>query len=151
MEDAFQRALRFLGYRSRSEAELSGHLTRRGYSSAVVAQTVEKLRSLNYLNDETFARDWARSRARSRGYGPNKIAMELRAKGIAPTLLRQAMSQLSTEMDEAANARSVLAKKFKGQNLKEAKTQARAAAFLRRRGYRGDVIYDLLHDSTEED
>ena len=112
---------------------------------------MEKLRNLNYVNDETFARNWAHSRAQNRGYGPNRIEQELRAKGIAPTLLREAVSELFTDMDEAGNARRVLAKKFKGQNLSEAKTLARAAAFLRRRGYSSHVIFDLLRYSIEED
>ena len=112
---------------------------------------MEKLRSLNYLNDETFARDWARSRAQSRGYGPNRIEQELRAKGIAPTLLREVVGELFTDMDEAGNAQRVLTKKFKGQNLSEAKTRARAAAFLQRHGYRSHVIFGLLRYSIEED
>lgn len=112
---------------------------------------MEKLRSLNYLNDETFARNWARSRAQSRGYGPNRIEQELRAKGIAPTLLREVVRELFTDMDEAGNAQRVLVKKFKGQNLSEAKTQARAAAFLQRHGYRSHVIFGLLRYSIEED
>ena len=71
------------------------------YSSTDIEQAVEKLRSLNYLNDETFARNWARSQAQSRGYGPNRIEQELRAKGIAPTLLREVVSELFADMDEA--------------------------------------------------
>jgi regulatory protein len=112
---------------------------------------VEKLRSLNYLNDETFARNWARTRAQSRGYGPNRIDQELRAKGIAPTLLREVVRELFTDMDETENAQRVLAKRFKGENLNKPKARTRAAAFLQRRGYRSHVIFDLLRYSIEED
>jgi regulatory protein len=112
---------------------------------------VEKLRSLNYLNDETFARNWARSRAQSRGYGPNRIEQELRAKGIAPTLLHKVVRELFTDMDEAENAQRVLAKKFKGQDLSEPKARTRAAVFLQRQGYSSKVVFDLLRYSIEED
>jgi len=112
---------------------------------------VEKLRSLNYVNDETFARNWARSRAHSRGYGPNRIEQELRAKGIAPTLLREVVRELYTDMDEAEYAERLLAKRFKGQDLSEPKARTRAAAFLQRRGYSSKVIFDLLRYSIEED
>ena len=112
---------------------------------------MEKLRSLNYLNDETFARNWARSRAQSRGYGPNRIEQELRAKGIAPTLLHKVVRELFTDMDEAENAQRVLAKKFKGQDLSEPKARTRAAVFLQRRGYSSKVIFGLLRYSIEED
>ena len=112
---------------------------------------MEKLRHLNYVNDETFARDWARSRAQSRGYGPNRIEQELRAKGIAPTLLREVVRELFTDMDEAEYAGRLLAKRFKGQNLSEPKARIRAAVFLHRRGYRSTVIFGLLRYSIEED
>ena len=150
-DDALPCALRFLGYRPRSEAEIRGHLSRRDYSPIVIEQALAKLRSLNYVNDETFARNWSRSRAQSRGYGPNRLEQELRAKGIPPTLLREVVRKLSSEMDIAENAKRLLGKKFKGQNLGEAKTQARAAAFLRRSGYSSKIIFDLLRYPIEED
>jgi len=112
---------------------------------------VEKLRHLNYVNDETFAQNWARSRAHSRGYGPNRIEQELRAKGIAPTLLREVVNELFSDMHEAEYAERLLAKRFKGQNLSEPEARTRAAAFLQRRGYSNKVIFDLLRYSIEED
>lgn len=112
---------------------------------------MEKLRSLNYVNDDTFARNWARFRAQSRGYGPNRIAQELRAKGIAPALLREVVSELFTEMDETEIAKRILAKRFTGQDLSEPKARGRAAAFLQRRGYSSKVIFDLLRCSIEAD
>ena len=112
---------------------------------------MEKLRSLNYVNDETFARNWARSRAHSRGYGPNRIEQELRAKGIAPTLLREVVRELITDMDEAEYAEKLLAKRFKGQDLRAPKARTRAAAFLQRRGYSSKVISDLLRYAIAED
>ena len=126
-------------------------MSQRGYSPTVIEQALEKLRSLNYVNDETFARNWARSRAQSRGYGPNRVEEELRAKGIAPTLLRKVVSELLTDMDETEIAKRVLEKRFKGQDLSDTKTQARAAAFLRRRGYSSKIIFDLLRYPIEED
>jgi len=150
-QEAFARALRFLGYRPRSEAEVRGHLSQRHYSAAVIERAVEKLRALNYVNDEMFARDWARSRAQNRGYGPRRIEQELKAKGIGPSLLREVMRELFTAGDEAENAKRILAKKFKGQNLRELKTQRRAAAFLQRHGYGSKVIFDLLRCPIEED
>ena len=88
-EEALQRALRFLGYRPRSEAELRSFLVQRGHSAAITERTLEKLCSLNYLNDETFARNWAHSRAETCGYGPNRIEQELRTKGIDQALIKR--------------------------------------------------------------
>ncbi|MET0500039.1 MAG: regulatory protein RecX [Candidatus Binatia bacterium] len=146
-----QRALRFLGYRSRSEAELQNFLVQRGYSTAIAEWTLAKLRALNYLNDETFAQDWARSRVEARGYGPKRIEQELRTKGIGPELIREALGQTFAPGDESARARLLLVKRFKNQQLDDHKMLRRAVGFLQRRGYSSKVIFDVLKYTVEDD
>jgi regulatory protein len=150
-ENALQRGLRFLGYRPRSEAEVLSDLVRRGYSTAVAEATLEKLRSLNYLNDERFARNWARSRFETRGYGPKRIEQELKTKGISQELIRVVIGETLSQDDEAEKAKLVLEKKFKHKKFDDVKTARRAAAFLQRRGYSSKVIVDLLKHSMEDD
>jgi regulatory protein len=146
-----QAALRYLSYRSRSEAELRQHLTRRGYAPGAVDSTTAKLRSLNYLNDETFAREWALARAQSRRFGPKKIEQELRSKGLAPALVREALRQTFDQIDEHEQARRLLSKRFKVIDIKDAKTVRRAAAFLERRGYSSKVVSNLLRYFAEDE
>ncbi len=61
------------------------------------------------------------------------------------------MRELFSAEDEAENAKRVLDKVFKGKNLSKPKTLSRAAAFLRRRGYSNEVIFDLLGCPIEAD
>jgi len=112
---------------------------------------LEKLCSLNYLNDETFARNWARSRAETRGYGPKRIEQELRTKGIAPALIREVMRETFGEVDESARANSLLEKTFKGKRFDDPKMVRRAVVFLQRRVYSSKVIFDLLKYPLEDD
>lgn len=113
--------------------------------------TIEKLRSLNYLNDDSFARSWALGRAQGRSYGPRRIEQELRSKGVGQPLIRQALRQAFDEVDETSQARRLLERHFRGSDLTEAKTLRRAAAFLLRRGYGSKVVFNLLRYSIEED
>ncbi|MDZ4344174.1 MAG: regulatory protein RecX, partial [Candidatus Binatia bacterium] len=87
---------------------------------------MEKLRSLNYLNDETFARDWARSKAENRGYGPERIAQELKTKGIPETLARQVVGEVFVPGQEVARAKMLLDRRFKYQQFNDPKTLRRA-------------------------
>ena len=112
---------------------------------------MEKLRSLNYLNDETFARNWARSRAETRGYGPRRIEQELRTKGIAESLIREVISASFGQVDEWKEAKSLLEKKFKSKQFDDPRMLRRAAGFLQRRGYSSKVISDLLKHPLEDD
>jgi regulatory protein len=126
-------------------------LAQRGYSIAIAEGMLEKLRSLNYLNDEAFARNWARSRAETRGYGPKRIEQELRTKGIGQALIREVMRETFGQIDESARAKSLLEKRFKSKQFDDPKMVRRAVGFLQRRGYSSKVIFDLLKYPLEDD
>jgi regulatory protein len=149
-DDALRRSIRFLRYRPRSEAELLNYLIGRGYSHAVAENTLEKLRSLNYVKDETFARNWARSRFETRGFGPKRIEQELKTKGIEQSLIHAVVRETFAQQDEAETAKILLAKRFKHKNFDDPKNVRRAVAFLQRRGYSNKVIFDLLKYSNED-
>jgi regulatory protein len=140
-----------LGYRSRSEAEIRRYLSRRGYTPGAADSVTEKLRSLSYLNDETFARSWALARAQDHGHGPSRIEQELRSKGVDQTLIRIVLRETFDQVDEEERAKRLLAKHFKGGDLSDLKTMRRAAAFLQRRGYSSKVVFNLLRYSVEDD
>lgn len=112
---------------------------------------IEKLHSLHYLNDETFAHTWALGRAQGRGYGPGRIEQELRSKGIEQSTIRDALREAFGQVDETERAKKLLTRHFKDSDLTEPKTLRRAAAFLQRRGYGSKVVFNLLRYSIEDD
>jgi regulatory protein len=142
--------LHYLGYRPRSEAEIRSYLLRRGYPPAVSDRVLEKLRSLNYVDDGSFARNWALAKAQSRGYGPRRIEQELTTKGIVPSVIREVIQETLDHCDEKTQAKKLLAKRFHSEDFRDLKTLRRAAVFLQRRGYSSEVISDLLQCPNEE-
>src|SRR4051812_13897598 len=84
---AYSRALRFLAYRPHSEAEVKERLARAGFSPEDIEAARAKLRSLRLLDDEAFARSFARDRIENRGHGPLRVERELRLKGVAKPLI----------------------------------------------------------------
>jgi len=150
-DEALQLALRFLSYRSRSEAEVERRLARGGYTSAIIGTTLERLRSLHYIDDETFARNWALGRIQNRGDGPKRIELELQAKGVNQAVAREVIRETFRQVDETENARKLLRKRYHGTDLSDPKAIQRAASFLQNRGYNGKTISELLHCPVEED
>ena len=116
----------------------------RGGTDAVVDATIDKLRGFNFIDDETFARNWALSRAQSQGYGPRRIEQELKTKGVVDSVIRAVVKELFDQVDEEKRARKILDKKFAGENFQEPRALRRAVAFLERRGYSAKVIFTLL-------
>jgi len=146
-----QLALRYLSYRPRSELEVKNYLRQKGCEPEVTDGVIARLRSLNYLDDLSFAQIWARSRLESRGYGPRRVAQELRIKGIAAEVIRQTLQQSLQQTSEQESAKKLLTKRFGGVSLQDIKTQRRAVALLLRRGFSSKVIFDLLKYRIDED
>lgn len=149
-QEALQRAFKFLSYRPRSEAEVRTKLRQLGFPQKSVETTLEKLRSLNLVNDEIFARSWARGRAEGRGYGPLRIEQELRQKGIARPLISQVVKETFGREEGQERARVLVAKRFRGKDLGDRKVLHRVVAFLQRRGYRSSLIAEILKTPLED-
>jgi len=146
-----QLALRYLSYRPRSELEVANYLRQKGCEPQVGAAVIAKLRSLNYLDDLSFAQIWARSRLESRGYGPRRVEQELRLKGVDTRVIQQTMQQSLQHTSEQESARKLLTKRFGRASLQDATAQRRAVALLQRRGFSSKVIFDLLKYRIDED
>lgn len=146
-----QLALRYLSYRPRSELEVANYLRQKGCEPQVGAAVVAKLRSLNYVDDLSFALIWARSRIESRGYGPRRVEQELRLKGIDAKVIRETLRQRLQQTSEQEIAKKLLTKRFAAASLQDATAQRRAVALLQRRGFSSKVIFDLLKYRIDED
>ena len=150
-DEALNRAIKFLSYRARSEAEVRTKLAQLGFSRGTLDGTLHKLRSLNLLNDGNFTRAWTVSLVEGRGYGPLRVERELRQKGIAKSLIAQILDETFNRQQGKERAKQLLEKRFRGRDLGNAKVFRRAVAFLQRRGYRDSVIAEVLRRPLEDD
>ncbi len=149
-EEALKCAIKYLGYRARSEEEVRVKLTQLGFPEKSVKATLERLRLLKVLNDEDLARDWALSRAKGREHGPLRIERDLRQKGISTSLIRPILEEVFAEQREMDRAKKLLKKKFSGKDMGDKKVILGAAAFLQRFGYHNTVIEELLGQSPKD-
>src|ERR1700761_9076513 len=81
-EQARALCLRLLTVRSRTRAELSGQLTKRGYPGDVSARVLDRLAAVGWVNDRDFAEQWVRSRHARAGKSKRALAAELHTKGV---------------------------------------------------------------------
>jgi regulatory protein len=138
------RAMRYLARREHSRAELHGKLLPHVQEGEDLAAVLDELEKRNWLSDARAATQWVDAK-RGR-FGTQRIAHELRQKGIAENLIDEAMPQLKeTELDAA---REVWQKKF-GVLPQDAKERARQARFLQSRGFSMDVIFKVLRSEFD--
>ena len=81
-QDPYELALRALGHKERTEAELGDWLRARGVAEDEIAEVLERLLEAGAIDDERFARRFAEDKRELRGWGPDRIAEALRARGV---------------------------------------------------------------------
>jgi regulatory protein len=125
-------ALALLARREHSRLELERKLAARGYPDAVVAPVLDDLERSGALAAARFTETFIRSRA-GKGQGPVRIRAGLAERGVTEA---DAAAQLrDAEVDWAATARAVRAKRFGAAVPRDFKERARQARFLQYRGF----------------
>jgi regulatory protein len=139
-------ALRLLGRRDYTTAELTARLIDRGYVREEVAATVTRLLADGSLDDRRAARNHVRIATQVKSRGRVRILGELRARGIDETLAREALSGLSADDDRRAIER-VLSRQLAGGPPSPAERN-RLFRKLLRRGFPADAIAAVLDKSS---
>lgn len=127
---ALERALRSLASRDHSEHEIAEKLARAGFEEHAIAGAMARLSACRLIDDTAFAQKWTASRARH-GMGPQRIAHELRQKGIDRETADAALAEMDAEETLAAAVAFASSRLLRGgNNIKQ-----RTYAALVRRGY----------------
>ncbi len=134
-------ALRLLARREHSRLELQEKLRRSGFEDAAIGILLDALVAEDLLSDRRFADAYARARV-ERGYGPRRIAFELRERGVEPALIDAALRDYASEWVDRAR-RQVL-RRFGAQPPADFRERARRMRFLERRGFPADVVRDAV-------
>jgi len=129
---AYHQALHFLGFRPRSQAEVSKRLKEKEFEAELIQNVLDRLVAEGYVNDEAFARFWVENRTRFRPRSARALRYELRQKGVADAVIEGAV----TDLDEEAAAWDALVKQAdRWRALDEAAFIQKAVGFLARRGF----------------
>ncbi len=149
--DAYARArdlaLRYLGTRARSTAEVRDYLRRKGFAETTIEHVIERLQEWGYLDDEAFARFWVEDRERFRPRGLIALRQELRQKGISNDIIQRVLADLDPE----DSARRALASRLRQwRHLDWHTFRKKAGDYLARRGFSYDIINDVVRRVWEE-
>jgi len=130
-------AMRILARREHSRAELRGKLVGRGFENDSVEELLQGLEDQDLLSDERFAMSLIASRAET-GYGPKRIDLELRNRGVSEELAREALAKAEVDWGQQVTDQAV--RKFGSDPAQTFPEWARRARYLERRGFGQDAI-----------
>jgi regulatory protein len=140
-ETAYERALNFLSYRPRSEAEVRRYLQNKQVPPPVQEEVVVRLTRAGLMDDRAFARYWVEDRERFKPKGAYALRSELRQKGLSDTVIASALEDLDEEESAYRAAQQRVAR---WGHLDYQPFRQKLGAYLRRRGFAFETIEAVI-------
>lgn len=141
--------LRKLSAQARTRSELSEALRAKDIPDDVAGRVLDRMDEVGLVDDATFARDWVASRQQRRHLSRRKLADELRAKGVAPELVDDALVDVADD-DEYEAAMALAQRKLASLSRHDLTVQRRRlAGMLERRGFAVELIHRVLSEVLE--
>jgi regulatory protein len=150
---AKQKAFRLLSLRPHSEKEMEKKLREKGFPAVVVKETLEKLHDLKYLNDASFANQWARNLVVNKFWGNKKVIASLREKGIEAELINSSIEKAREEVSEEEAIEILINKKAAKRKIATLDFKEKQKIFqsLMGRGFPPGLILNKLGRIKKED
>ena len=155
---AKEKALWLISYRSHSKKELFDKL-KRSFDEASAQKAVDRMEELGLINDEEFAKLYARKLVNGKKMSVKAAEFELYRKGIDKVTAEQVLGELEydpqtqiiefiTKYDPQTQIIEFITKKYK--NIDDEKIKRRAVAALQRKGYSWEEIKQAIESLVSE-
>jgi regulatory protein len=131
-EVAYRRAMRFISRRPHTTEEIRMKLSRKQAPTGVIQQVIERLHSIDLLDDTSFAQAWVENRQAFRPRGRRILRLELRKKGISDDIIGSVLENFDDE-DAAYRAAQKAYPRYR--SLAREVGEQRMLAYLARRGF----------------
>ena len=130
-------ALGYLSAKARTVREVELKLDALNFGEYEVYSTVERLKELNYLNDEKYAADFVDSRLRTKPVSRNKLKEQLSSHFLPKAVIAEAVAAVddATELKNALSVAEKYQKQFSQLDSDDAKRRVVRRLAARGFGY----------------
>lgn len=141
LTEATKKLEHYCAYQERCHKEVVSRLKEMRMIPQAIDQIVAHLIQENYLNEERFARAFARGKFRVKKWGRNRIVSELKQRAISKYNIKAALSEIEGNeylktFDELANKRIKEIKEKHPQKRKK-----KLVDYLLYRGWESNLVY----------
>ena len=146
VEEAMQKLMHFCAYRDRSQKEVEDKLDALRMIPEAKEKIIINLMQENFLNEERFARSFARGKFRIKKWGRIKITQELKKREISAPIIKLGLSEIK-ESDYRSTLYDLAEKKE--EKITEPnifKKKKKLIDHLLRRGYETSLVFDCVND-----
>ncbi len=158
---AYEYAVFLLSLQLRTVGEVKEKMEKRGYASNIIAHTITQLTDQKYLNDERYAEVYLNNLKQYKHLGYYGIKRKFMAKKLPSEIIEKVLSEGLPLEDELKIAKRLLKKEgvvakesdddsvvsdnsYRTYNSEQSKDKQKLSAKLKSRGFRGEIIAQLL-------
>jgi regulatory protein len=141
-ERAIDLAYRAVSRRDLTVAELRTALGRKRVPPEAIDDAVAELEETGFLDDARYARQFAEDKRELEYWGAERIASDLRRRGVDPCLIDAAVSTHSRD-SELRTALILLGQRYP-RAPRDDRERDKAWSMLVRRGYTPEIAYDAI-------
>ncbi len=144
--DALVKLQRYCAYQDRCHQEVRSRLIELGCYGQDLEEVMANLIEEKFLDEERFARSFARGKFRMKQWGRTRIRQELKLRNISEYCIRKAMEEIS-EQDYLKTLMEVLEKR--SMQIAEGNDFARKgklAQYAMSRGFEAELVWKTLDD-----
>lgn len=149
-QQAIERAINYLSFRPRSQAEVRRYLRRKETPPEIIEAVLERLGKLDYVNDRSFASFWVENREQFNPRGAQALRNELRMKGVEREIVDEIVDD---EHDDELAMRAARKKAdilLRAPDMDYNKFRNRLGGFLQRRGFSYSVVAHVVRALWQE-
>lgn len=143
-QKTLDKLLRFATLRPRSEKEISLWLRRKKVHESLHEELFNRLKHLELIDDEKFARWWIEQRSNFRPKPKRILNNELRIKGISNEIIKKVLGE--TKIDEEKMVKELLEKRaYKWKNLEPYEARQKMSQYLVQKGFNWEIIEKVVN------
>jgi regulatory protein len=140
----YDKTLRFLSFRPRSEKEIREYLTKKKSNDLTTKKIVEKLKEHKFLNDMEFAKWWIEQRTRVKPRADRVIKFELTQKGIEKEIIDSLLTgSFESDLKKAEGLAEIRMKRLIRIEDRK-KVYEKLGRFLASKGFNYDIIKEVI-------
>ena len=144
LEEAKKKLEYYCSYQERCHKEVERKLAEMNMIPLAKEDIIMHLMNHNFLDEERFAKSFARGKFKIKKWGKQRIIRELKFRNISDFNIKTGLKEFTNE--EYLNAFNILAEK-KEQNINETniyKKRKKLADYLLYRGWESDLVYKKI-------
>jgi regulatory protein len=117
----------------------------------IAERLLDRFEEVGLVDDAAFARLWVESRQAGKGLAPRALAQELRRKGIADEVAREALSVVDDDAQRDA-ARALVRRKLRSLRAVDVTTATRRlVGMLARKGYSSGLAFAVVREELSRE